>query len=176
MKHLLVAASFLLAVQACAPTRSIVIPERPDAPARVAIVPLKGDLGPEAMDRVAEQFAARGIPVREGPSILSVIGYEANITDGSPASIGPMRKYAGDLGVDFLLAGKAETVPGPLFAFDRVRMTLQLIDVQTGETRWIGSYGDTVWAAALNTQTDLVRAAEHIALAFDEGGADNLVR
>ena len=26
------------------------------------------------------------------------------------------------------------------------------------------------------TDTDLVRAAEHIALAFDEGGADDLVR
>jgi TolB-like protein len=176
MKHLLVAVLLLLGVQACAPTRSIVIPERPDAPARLAIVPLKGDLGPDAMDLIAEQFAARGIPAREGPSVISLIGYEANITDGSPASAGPLQKYGDDLGVDFILAGTAETVAGPLFTFDRVRMTLRLIDVQTGETRWIGSYGDTVWAAALNTQTDLARAAEHIVKAFDDGGADDLVR
>ena len=176
MKHLLVAASLLAGVQACAPTRSIVIPERPDAPARLAIVPLKGDLGPEAMNVISGELAARGIPAREGPSVISLIGYEANITDGSPASAGPLREYGRDLGVDFVVAGTAETVGGPLYAFDRVKMTLRLIDVRTGETRWIGSYGDTVWAAALNTQTDLARAAEHIVQAFDDGGADDLVR
>lgn len=176
MKHLLVATSLLLGVQACAPTRSIVVPERPDAPANLAIVPLKGDLGPEAVDLIAQQLAARGIPAREGPSVISLIGYEANITNGSPASAGPLRKYGGKLGVDFVLAGTAETVGGPLYAFDRVKMSLRLIDVQTGEIRWIGSYGDTVWAAALNTETDLARAAEHIVQAFDEGGADDLVR
>lgn len=176
MKHLLVAMSLLAGVSACAPTRSIVIPERPDAPAKLAIVPLKGDLGPKAMDLIAGQLVARGIPAREGPSVMSLIGYEANITDGSPASAGPRRKYGNDLGVDFILAGSAETVDGPLYAFDRVKMSLRLIDVQTGETRWIGSYGDTVWAAALNTQTDLARAAEHIVQAFDDGGADDLVR
>ena len=176
MKHLLVAASLLAGVQACTPTRSIVIPERPDKPARLAIIPLGGDLGPQAMDLVARQFAARGIPVREGPSVISLICYEANLTDGSPASAGPLRKYGDDLGVDFVVAGTAETVGGPLYAFDRVKMSLRLIDVRTGETRWIGSYGDTVWAAALNTQTDLARAAKQIVKAFDEGGADDLVR
>lgn len=176
MKHLLVAVSLLLGVSACAPTRSIVIPERPDTPARLAIVPLTGDLGPEAMDLITEQLAGRGIPVREGPAVISLIGYEANITNGSPASAAPLQKYGDKLGVDFVLAGTAETVGGPLYAFDRVKMSLRLIDVRTGETRWIGSYGDTVWAAALNTQTDLARAAEHIVQAFDDGGADDLVR
>jgi hypothetical protein len=176
MKHLLVAVSLLLGVSACAPTRSIVIPERPDTPAKLAIAPLKGDLGPQAIDAIAEQFAARGIPARQGPSVISLIGYEANITDGSPASAGLLRKYGDGLGVDFVLAGTAETVGGPLYAFDRVKMNLRLIDVRTGETRWIGSYGDTVWAAALNTKTDLARAAEHIVQAFDDSGADDLVR
>ena len=176
MKHLLVAASLLAGVQACAPTRSVVIPERPDAAARLAIVPLKGDLGPEAMDLIAGELAARGIPAREGPSVISLVGYEANITDGSPASAGPLREYGGDLGVDFVLAGTAERIVGPLYAFDRAKMTLWLIDVRTGETRWASSYGDTVWAAALNTQMDLARAAEHIIKALDDSGADDLVR
>ena len=176
MKHLLVAASLLAGVSACAPTRSIVLTERPDTPAKLAIVPLKGGLGPEAMELITEQLAARGIPAREGPPVIRLIGYEANITNGSPASAGLLRKYGGDLGVDFILAGSAETVGGPLYAFDRVKMSLRLIDVRTGETRWIGSYGDTVWAAALNTQTDLARAAEHIVQAFDDGGADDLIR
>ena len=176
MKHLLVAVSLLLGVQACAQTRSVVIPERPDAPAKLAIVPLKGDLGPEAMDVIAGELAARGIPAREGPSVISLIGYEANITDGSPASAGPLREYGADLGVDFVLAGTAERVVGPLYAYDRAKMTLRLIDVRTGETRWVGNYGDTVWAAALNSQTDLARAAEHIIKALDDSGADDLVR
>lgn len=176
MKHLLVAVSLLLGVQACAQTSSIVIPERPDAPAKLAIVPLKGDLGPEAMDVIARELAARGIPAREGPSVISLIGYEANITDGSPASAGPLREYGDDLGVDFVLAGTAERVVGPLYAYDRAKMTLRLIDVRTGETRWVGNYGDTVWAAALNSQTDLARAAEHIIKALDDSGADDLVR
>ena len=176
MKRLLVAASLLLGVQACAQTRSITLPERPDAPARLAILPLKGDLGPDAMDEIAEQLAARGIPAREGPPVIRLIGYEANITDGSPTSVVLLREYGRELDVDFILAGSAETVGGPLYTFDRVKMSLRLIDVETGETRWIATYGDTVWAAALNTQTDLARAAEHIVQAFDDGGADDLVR
>lgn len=176
MKHLLVAASLLLGVQACAQTRSIVIPERPDAAARLAIVPLKGDLGPEAMGVIAGELAARGIPAREGPSVISLISYEAKITDGSPVSAGPLREYGSDLGVDFILAGTAERVAGPLYAYDRAKMTLRLIDVRTGETLWVGSYGDTVWAAALNSQTDLARAAEHIIKALDDSGTDDLVR
>lgn len=176
MKHLMAAASLLLAVPACAPTRSIVIPERAGAPARLAIVPLEGDLGPQAMDLIAEEFAARGIAAREGASVISIVGYDANITDGSPASAGPLRKYGEDQGVDFIFAGTAETVSGPLYAFDRVKLTMHLIDVRTGQTRWIGNYGNTVWAAAINTQTDLERGAAHIVKAFDEGGADDLVR
>ena len=78
--------------------------------------------------------------------------------------------------MDFVLAGTAERIVGPLYAFDRAKMTLRLIDVRTGETRWAGSYGDTVWAAALNTQMDLARAAEHIIKALDDSGADDLVR
>jgi len=176
MKLPLVAVFLLLGLQACAPTRSFIIPQHLIAPARLAIVPIKGDLGPQATDLVAAQFLARGIQAREGAPVISLIGYEANLTAGRPESPGPLQKYGQQMGVDFVLVGTAETVAGPLYAFDRVKMSLELIDVRTGKTRWAGRYGDTAWAAALNTQTDLVRAAERIVQAFDDDGADDLVR
>jgi hypothetical protein len=176
MKHPLFAVLLLLGLQACAPTRSIVIPQTPEAPARLAIVPIRGDLGRKAMDLITAQFLARGIPAREGPPVISLVGYEASLTAGRPAASGPLQKYGDQLGVDFVLVGTAETVGGPLYAFDRVKMTLQLIEVRTGEIRWVGRYGDTVWAAALTTQSDLARAAEHVVQAFDDDGADDLVR
>jgi TolB-like protein len=176
MKYLIAAVSVLLAVPACAQSRSIVIPERAGEPEKVAIVPFKGDLGLPAMDLIAGELAARGIPARQGASVISVVGYDTNITDSSSASAGPLQKYGEAHGVDFILAGTAETVSGPLYAFDRVKISLVLIDVRTGQTRWIGQYGDTVWAAAIDTQSDLAGGARQIVEAFDNAGADDLVR
>lgn len=142
----------------------------------MAIVPFKGDYGAESVRPMAQEFAKRSIAVLEGASVISIIGYDAALTDGTPQTVSLLQKYGQALHVDFVFMGTVEAIGGPVYPFDHVKMTMQLIDVRTGQTRWIGKYGESVWTSAISTQGDISRGAKQIVEAFDDSGADDLVR
>ena len=176
MKNLVAAMSLMLAVPACASTSSVTMPERAATSPKLAIVPFKGEHGPQSVDLIAQEFAKRDLATLVGASVISIIGYDIDFADASPNTANLLQRYSEELDVDFVLTGTVEAIGGPLYPFDHVKMTMRLIDVRTGQTRWIGNYGNSIWTPAISTQGDISRGAKQIAKEFDASGADDLVR
>lgn len=105
-----------------------------------------------------------------------LLAVDTDLSEASPNSVTSLQVYGEQLGVRFLFTGTVEAIGGPLYSFDHVKMTMRLIDVSTGQTRWIGNYGNSLWSSAISTQGDLQRGAKHIVKEFDESGADEIVQ
>lgn len=157
----------------CASTSSMIVPEATGA--RVAIVSLEGPLGSQAVDLLSQELAARGIAVVEAARAREVIGIDTDLSNATPASVQALSSYGEELGVRYLFTGTVSAVGGPLYSFDHVNMTLRLIDVQSGQTRWIGRYGNSMWTSAISTQGDLQRGAKAIVAEFVSAGGPALL-
>lgn len=162
-----------IALAGCASTSSTIIPESRGA--RVAIVGLDGPLGAQAVDLISQELAVRGIAVVEAATTREVIGVDTDLSDASPASVQALASYGEELGVRYLFTGTVSAVGGPLYSFDHVNMTLRLIDVRSGQTRWIGRYGNSMWTSAISTQGDLQRGAKAIVAEFISAGGPALL-
>ena len=86
-----------------------------------------------------------------------------------------LSSYGEELGVRYLFTGTVSAEGGPLYSFDHVNMTLRLIDVQSGQTRWIGRYGNSMWTSAISTQGDLQRGSKALVAEFISAGGPALL-
>lgn len=176
MKIKMLAAVAALGVTGCASTSSVVIPEVATGAAKMAIVPFDGEYGRQASELIALQFAKKGIAVVEGSETFDTFRLDTDLTDAEPERVSALKDYGDKLGVDYVFVGTASALSGPLYSFDHVKMTMRMIDVNTGQTRWIGDYGNSLWTSAISTQGDLDRGAKHIVREFDKSGADDLLK
>ena len=87
-----------------------------------------------------------------------------------------LSEYGNELGVDYVFVGTTSADQGPLYSYAHVFMTLRLIDVNTGKTRWVGTYGNSLWSSAISTQGDLKRGVRHITKEFISSGASKLLK
>jgi TolB-like protein len=160
-----------MALSGCASTSSTMIPAT-SGPPQVAIVQLEGPLGEQAVDLISQELAMRGIAVVERARTREVVALDTDLSETSPATVDALSSYGEQLGVRYLFTGTVSAEGGPLYSFDHVNMTLRLIDVRTGQTRWIGRYGNAMWTSAISQQGDLQRGAKHIVDEFiNAGGA-----
>ena len=166
----------LVGATACASTSSTVIPVADQRASKMAIVPFEGQYGAQAVDLISQEFAKRNIAVVEGSAVRDLLAIDTDLSEASPNSVTSLQAYGEQLGVRFLFTGTVEAIGGPLYSFDHVKMTMRLIDVSTGQTRWIGNYGNSMWSSAISTQGDLQRGAKHIVKEFDESGADEIIK
>lgn len=171
--RLLLAGLISLLITGCASTSSMIIPEASGA--RVAIVALDGPLGAQAVDLISQELATKGIAVVEAARTRDIIGLDTDFSSASPASVQALSSYGDELGVRYLFVGTVSAVSGPLYSFDHVNMTLRLIDVRSGQTRWIGRYGNSLWTSAISTQGDLQRGARAIVSEFISAGGPTLL-
>lgn len=174
-RNLLIVA-VLVVTAGCASTSSTVIPITDQRASKMAIVPFEGQYGAQAVDLISQEFAKRNIAVVEGSTVRNLLAIDTDLSETSPNSVTSLQAYGEQLGVRFLFTGTVEAIGGPLYSFDHVKMTMRLIDVSTGQTRWIGNYGNSMWSSAISTQGDLQRGAKHIVKEFDESGADEIIK
>jgi TolB-like protein len=165
----------LLGLSACASTQSVTIPARgANAPA-VAIIPFDGHLGTQAVDLISQQLAAAGIGVVERARLRTNIGIDTDVAAGAPVEASALSALGQELGVNYLFAGTVSAEDGPLYSFPHVNMTLRLIDVRTGQTRWIGTYGNPLWTSAISQQGDLQRGTRDLVREFIRAGGPSLL-
>lgn len=175
MKKIAFATSAIM-LASCASTSSVVIPEVAPGDARMAIVPFDGEYGSQASELIALEFAKRGIAVIEGSEVFDTFRLDTDFTEAEPERVAALKDYGDKLDVDYVFVGTAQALSGPLYSFDHVKMTMRMIDVNTGQTRWIGEYGNSLWTSAISTQGDIDRGSKHIVREFDKSGADDLIR
>lgn len=173
MRRKLVLGLTILLFTACAsPTSSVLVPIVSGAPT-VAILPLEGELGGQAEDLLAIELANRGIGVVERSRVRQVIAIDTDFVASSPDEVKALNSIGKQLGVDFVFSGTVSTDRGPMASYPHVFMTLRLLSIEDGQTRWIGRYGDSMWSSAFSTQGDLKRGVQFIAKEFvTSGGAD----
>jgi TolB-like protein len=176
MHRLLLIVAVMVGSTACASTSSTVIPVSDQRASKMAIVPFDGQYGTQAVDLISQEFAKRNIAVVEGSKVKDLLAIDTDFSEGSPDSVTSLQAYGEQLDVRFLFTGTVEAIGGPLYSFDHVKMTMRLIDISTGQTRWIGNYGNSMWSSAISTQGDLQRGAKHIVREFDESGADDIIK
>lgn len=158
----------LLSIAGCASTSSVVIPASVGAPS-VALI-LEGPLGDQAADLISQELAVNGIGVVERARTRQVIGIDTDLNSASPDAAHSLLNYGQQLGVQYFFSGTVSAESGPLYSFPHVNMTLRLIDVRTGQTRWIGRYGNSMWTDAISQQGDLQRGSKHIVREFIRAG------
>jgi TolB-like protein len=161
-------------LSACASTTSTLIAVNDGAP-RVAVLPLEGPLGAQAVDLISQELAAAGIATVERGRMVNFQALDTDLDPSSPAAVQTLSSYGDTLGVKYLFVGTVSAVNGPLYSFAHVNMTLRLIDVRTGQTRWIGRYGNAGWTSAISTQGDLHRGARDIVREFIRAGGPSLL-
>lgn len=166
----------MILLASCASTSSVVIPQQTLGAAKMAIVPFEGEFGAQAVDLISQEFAKRQIAVLEGSKLKDIVGLDTDLSEMSPTYATSLSLYGRELGVDYVFTGTVNAVGGPLYSFDHIKMTMRMIDVSTGQTRWIGNYGNAAWTSAISTQGDLTRGARDLVKEFDESGADDLIR
>lgn len=144
---------------------------------KIAIVPFDGEYGSQTIDLISRELAKIGIPAVQGAEIVQYYrATDMTLSDNDPGTVIARKRYGEELGIDFILTGQVEGVEMPPYGFRRIKMTMKLIDINSGQTRWVGDYGKSLWTSATSTQGDLSRGARHIVKAFDESGADDIVR
>jgi TolB-like protein len=159
----------------CASTSSIVLPVSAMKSPMVAIMPLEGPLGDQASDLIAQALAEKGVGVVERAKVVNTIRVDTLGTGSAVGSTKAMSSYAQALGVRYLFSGTVSAEKGPLYSFDHVNMTLRLVDAETGQTRWIGRYGNSFWTSSISTQGDLQRGAKSIVSEFIKAGGPKLM-
>jgi TolB-like protein len=152
-----------------------VIPAASAANPKLAVLPLDGPLGQQAVDLLSEEFAANGINVVERAKIVPLIAVDTDLNPSSPAAVQNYSHLGETLGVRYLFAGTVSAASGPLYSYAHVNITLRLIDVKTGQTRWIGKYGNPLWSSAISTQGDLQRGAHDLVQEFIKAGGEKLL-
>lgn len=166
----------IAALTTCAgSTSSVLIPAMPATAPKVAILPLDGPLGAQAVDLISEELAKSGIQTAERADRVATIAVDTDLSPAEPATVRSYSNYGAQLGVRYLFAGTVSAVHGPLYSYAHVNMTLRLIDARTGQTRWIGKYGDSHWSSAISTQGDLQRGARNMVKEFIKSGGAELL-
>ena len=165
----LVSLLLLLTLGACASTTSTLIPLHAGPP-KAAVLPLSGALGEQAADFLTEEFAKNGVAVVETSRLRTITAIDTDLDPSSPRGASTLKSYGDDLGVRYLFAGTVTSDRGPLSSYEHVYITLRLVDVGSGQTRWIGRYGNPMWSSAFSTQGDLKRGAEDIVREFIKAG------
>jgi TolB-like protein len=119
---------------------------------------------------ISEAFAQKGIAVIERAEAVPYLAIDTDLSSASPDAVQSFSKLGHTLGVRFLFIGTVSAERGPLYSFPHVNMTLRLIDVESGETRWLGRYGNSLWTSAISEQGDLQRGASDIVDEFVKSG------
>ena len=177
MRYALVVGAAVFLLSACSSTYSALTPELVSNETKIAIVPFNGEYGPQTVDLISQEFAKIGISTVQGSRVVQhFTAIDTTLNDGDPETVKARKQYGEDLGVDFVLTGQVEGIEKLPYGFSRIKMTMKLIDINSGQTRWVGDYGNSLWTSATNTQADMSRGARHIVKAFDESGASDLVR
>lgn len=172
-----IAFAISILITACSSTRATLIPEMASNEPKIGIVPFSGLYGPQTVDLMSEEFAKRGIATIKGARVVqNYTSIDTDLSDGGADTVKALRQYGQTLDVDFVFAGSVEPSESISLGFRRVRIDMRLIDVESGQTRWFGSYGKSLWTPATSTQADIARGARHIVKAFDRSGADDLVQ
>lgn len=165
-----VAALLLICLASCASTTSsMVIPQSTSAP-QVAVLPLDGPLGVQAADLISAELASHGVATVERANVDPVLGVETDLSPGTPTVAQNYAHYGQALRVRYLFVGTISADQGPLASYAHVVITLRLIDVTSGQTRWIGRYGNSAWSSALSTQGDLRRGSQQMVQEFVRAG------
>lgn len=159
----------------CASTSSTIIP-RMSGPPLAAVLPLTGDLGEQASDLLSQEFARNGVAVVETGRLRSVVAVDTDLSSATPAAVATLKSYGEQLGVSFLFSGTVSTDRGPLSSYPHVFITLRLLEVSNGQTRWVGRYGNSMWTSAWSTQGDLERGANDIVQEFIKAGGPAILR
>jgi len=162
-------------VAGCASTSSVVLPAASQGHAQVAVLPLEGPLGAQASDLISEAFAQKGVAVIERAKAVQYLAIDTDLSGTSPDAVQSFSKLGNTLGVRFLFIGTVSAERGPLYSFPHVNMTLRLIDVHSGATRWLGHYGNSLWTSAISQQGDLQRGADDITDEFIKSGGAALI-
>lgn len=157
-------------------TSSVLIEDFSDQNPDVAILSLDGPFGAQAAELISLELAKKGVIVAERSEILNSISLDTDLSKASPEKIKMLSKYGDELGVDFVFVGTTSAEQGPLYSFAHVFMTLRLIDVKTGRTKWVGTYGNSFWSSAISTQGDLKRGVRHLTKEFIKSGASKLLQ
>jgi len=164
-----------LVLVGCASSSSVVLPATSVRAVKVALLPLDGPLGDQAVDLLSQEFAAKGIAVVERGRVVPLLALDTDLSSSSPDAVQNYGRLGDTLGVRYLFAGTVSADQGPLYSYRHVNMTLRLIDVRTGQTRWIGKYGNALWSSAISTQGDLQRGARDLVQEFVRAGGDKLL-
>lgn len=167
-------AILILMLGACASTSSTMLPFV-EGPPRAAVLPLSGDLGEQAANLLSQEFAKNGVTVIETSRLRTVIAIDTDLSSATPAAVASLKSYGDQLGVPFLFSGTVTTDKGPLSSYPHVFITLRLLDVSTGQTRWIGKYGNPMWTSAWSTQGDLERGASDLVQEFVKVGGPKVL-
>ncbi len=158
-----------LTLGGCASTSSVVMHQTLGGP-KVAILPLEGPLGAQAVDFLSSELGDKGIAVVERAKLIPLIAVDTDLSPTSPAAVQSFARYGEALDVRYLFAGTVSAVPGPLYSYPHVNMTLRLIDVRSGQTVWLGRYGNPLWSSAISTQGDVQRGARDLVAEFVKVG------
>ena len=157
--------SVMLSACATPSTSSVVLPAASQTH-RVAIVGFDGELGDQAVDLISQELALRGIVVVERARTRQLLAIDTDLAAGSPAAVEAVATYGEQLGVRYLFTGTVTTDGSGLASYPHVFITLRLIDVRSGQTRWMGRYGNPNWSSAWSQQGDLQRGARDIVREF----------
>lgn len=143
--------------------------------ARVGVLTLEGPLGAQAADLISQELAVRGVATIERARLISFSALDTDLSPSAPSAVQRFDDIGKQLGVDFLFIGTVSAERGPLYSFPHVNMTLRLVQTATGQSRWIGQYGNAGWTSAISTQGDLQRGAEDLADEFVKSGGARIL-
>jgi TolB-like protein len=142
----------------------------------MAILPLDGPFGDQEADYLSVEFAENGIATVERAKVAPLVAVDVGLRDKQPVSaVQNYAKYAEALGVRYLFVGTTSAERAALYSFPHADITLRLIDTRTGQTRWIGRYGNSLWSSAVSTQGDLKLGARNLVKEFVRAGGDKLL-
>lgn len=158
----------------CASTSSVVLNSQTNN-STLAVLPLDGAMGNQASDLIAQELAVNDIETMAQSKIVPLVAVDTDLSASSPDAIKKYADLGERLGVKYVLTGTVSAEGGPLYSFKHVNMTLNLIDVRTGETRWIGRYGNSLWTSAISQQGDLQRGSKAIVREFVASGGKKLI-
>jgi TolB-like protein len=153
------------AFSGCQSTQSVVVNQSLNSKPVLAVFELEGDYGKEASGLISQELALNGVPSLERSQIESIFK-EHSYHGDARFDQSSVSEYGNLLGVNKILIGNVRADGGPLYSFPHIFITLKLIDVETGNIKWIGKYGNPSWTSATSTMGDLNRGAKHIVKEF----------
>jgi TolB-like protein len=152
---------------------SVVVPPIHTAP-YVALLPLEGPQGEQTADLLSQALARSGVSVVPRDRLQPLLAVETELDPTAPTAMDAYRRYGAALHVRYILSGRVSARQAPLAAFPHVDIELRLIDVQMGQTRWIGHYGDPIFSRALSAEGDLRQGVGDLADAFTKAAGQGL--